>query len=169
MKSPVQSLPRFLSVVALLSLAASLSAQQPPAPKSSSGEAAKIRALEKAMMLAGEQKGAAGYLSFYAEGAVELPDGANALQGKAAIAKTMGFLDDKNNRLTWAPQYVDVAASGDLAYTYGTYEFHSVGKDGKPAVEYGKYATVWKKQKDGQWKVVLDTGNPSPAPSAKPL
>jgi len=167
-KSPLKSLSRLLSVVALLSLANSLHAQS-LAPKSSGGEAAKIRALEHAMMIAGEEKGSAGYMWFYADDAVELPAGANALQGKAAIAKTMGFLDDKNNRLTWAPQYVDVAASGDLAYTYGTYEFHSIGKDGKPAVEYGKYATVWKKQNDGQWKVVLDTGNPSSAPSAKPL
>ena len=159
---------RLLSVVALLSLTSSLSAQS-SAPKSSGSVADKIRALENAMMVAGQEKGSAGFLSFYSDEAVELPDGENILQGKAAIARTMSFLDNKNNRLTWAPLHVDVAASGDLAYTYGTYEFHSVGKDGKPAVEYGKYATVWKKQKDGQWKVVLDTRNPSPAPSAKPL
>ena len=159
---------RLLSVVTLLSLASSLSAQS-SAPKSFGDVAAQIRAMEHAMMVAGQEKGSAGYMSFYAEDAVELPDGADALRGKAAIVKTMGFLDNKNNRLTWEPAYVDVAASGELAYTYGTYEFHSIGKDGKPAVEYGKYATVWKKQKDGEWKVVLDTGNPSPAPTAKPL
>ena len=159
---------RLLSVVALLSLASSLSAQS-SAPKSSGSVADKIRALEHAMMVAGQEKGSAGFLSFYSDEAVELPDGENILQGKAAIARTMSFLDNKNNRLTWAPLHVDVAASGDLAYTYGTYEFHSVGKDGKPAVEYGKYATIWKKQKSGEWKVVLDTGNPSPAPNTKPL
>ncbi|HEX4001353.1 MAG TPA: SgcJ/EcaC family oxidoreductase [Candidatus Acidoferrales bacterium] len=161
---------RPLSFVMFLSTAGFLAAQQPPASKSS-GEAARIRAVEKAMMVAGEEKGATGYMSFYADDAVELSAGQNALVGKNAIANTMTFLDDKTNRLTWTPLHVDVAASGDLAYTYGTYEFHSMGKDGKPAVEYGKYATVWKKQKDGQWKVVLDTGNssPSPAPASKPL
>jgi len=159
---------RLLFVLAMVALASPLSAQS-SAPKSSGADAAKVRALEHAMMVAGEEKGAAGYMSFYAEDAVELPAGADALKGKSAIARTMGFLDDKNNRLTWAPQHVDVAASGDLAYTYGTYEFHSIGKDGKPAVAYGKYATVWKKQKDGQWKVALDTGNASPAPASKPL
>lgn len=165
----MKSLARLFAVAFVLSLTSFAPGQQAPAPKSSSADADKVRALERAMMLAGEQMGSAGYISFYADDAVELPDGANILQGRAAIAKTMTFLDDKTNRLTWTPLHVDVAASGDLAYTYGTYEFHSVGKDGKPTVEYGKYATVWKKQKTGEWQVVLDTGNPSPAPNAKPF
>jgi ketosteroid isomerase-like protein len=33
-------------------------------------------------------------------------------------------------------------------------------------VEHGKYTSIWKKQKDGSWKVVLDMGNAS-AESAK--
>jgi uncharacterized protein (TIGR02246 family) len=156
-----------LSVIALLSLANSVGGQ-PPSSKPASAEAAKIRSLERAMMVAGEEKGAAGYMSFYADDAVELPVGADVLQGKGAISKTMGFLDDKNNRLTWAPAHVDVAASADLAYSYGAYEFRSIGKDSKPSVEHGKYTTVWKKQKDGRWKVVLDMGNASPVPGAKP-
>jgi ketosteroid isomerase-like protein len=32
-------------------------------------------------------------------------------------------------------------------------------KDGQPTTETGKYVTVWKKQKDGSWKVALDMGN----------
>jgi ketosteroid isomerase-like protein len=79
------------------------------------------------------------------------------------IAKDMGFLDDKNNRLIWTPVGADISASGDLGYTYGNYEFHSKDKDGKAAVEYGKYTSIWKLQKDGSWKVVLDMGNASPA------
>ena len=68
------------------------------------------------------------------------------------------------NRLTWSPVHVDVSESGDLAYSFGNYEFRSIGKDGKPAVEHDKYTTIWKKQKDGRWKVVLDMGNASPEP-----
>ena len=123
-----------------------------------------IRALEAAMMDAAAEKGAEGYMSFYAEDAVELPNGAQMLLGKESIGKTMTFLNDKNNRLTWSPVHVDVSESGDLAYSFGNYEFRSIGKDGKPAVEHGKYTTIWKKQKDGRWKVVLDMGNSSPEP-----
>jgi ketosteroid isomerase-like protein len=76
----------------------------------------------------------------------------------------MGFLDDKNNQLLWAPVGADISSSGDLGYTYGTYEFHSKSKDGKASVEYGKYTSIWKLQRDGNWKIVLDMGNASPEP-----
>jgi ketosteroid isomerase-like protein len=66
-----------------------------------------------------------------------------------SIAKTMGFLDNKQNHLTWTPVGADISVSGDLGYTYGNYEFSSIEKDGKPLVEYGKYSTIWKKQRDG--------------------
>jgi len=35
----------------------------------------------------------------------------------------------------------------------------------KPTVRYGKYVNVWRKQKDGKWKVIVDLGNPSPPPN----
>jgi ketosteroid isomerase-like protein len=74
----------------------------------------------------------------------------------------MGCLDDKNNSLTWKPIGADVSSSGDLGYTYGTYEFRSKDASGKPSVSHGKYTSIWKRQKDGSWKVVLDMGNASP-------
>jgi ketosteroid isomerase-like protein len=101
-------------------------------------------------------------MSYYADDAVEVPNNAPIIQGKTNIAKDMSFLDDKNNHLTWTPVGADISSSGDLGYTYGTYEFESKDKDGKPVVEHGKYTSIWKKQRDGSWKVVLDMGNASP-------
>lgn len=121
-----------------------------------------LRQLEADFMKAAAEKGASGYMSYYAEDAVEVPNGEDAIQGKANIAKTMGFLDDKKNQLVWAPVGADISASGDLGYTWGTYEFRSKDKEGKPTVDYGKYTSIWKKQRDGSWKVVLDMGNASP-------
>jgi uncharacterized protein (TIGR02246 family) len=132
-----------------------------------SDEIGRIRLLETEMMTAAEERGADGYLSFYADDAVELPAGGPLLQGKDAIAKTMTFLNDRSNRLTWTSSRVDVAASRDLAYSYGVYEFHSKDEGGKATVAYGKYTTVWKKQGDGRWKVVLDMGNASPKPEGR--
>jgi hypothetical protein len=45
--------------------------------------------------------------------------------------------------------------------------FRSIDKDGKPVVEYGKYSTIWKKQRDGAWKAALDMGNSSLKPAGK--
>lgn len=150
--------PVIAVVVVLLSFDTARAQSAPPA----SGADA-LRQLEADFMKATAEKGSQGYMSYYAEDAAELPNGADMLQGKETIAKTMGFLDDKNNHLTWTPVHADMAASGDLGYTYGTYEFRFVDKDGKPVIENGKYASVWKKQSDGSWKVVMDMGNASPA------
>jgi ketosteroid isomerase-like protein len=122
--------------------------------------------LEAEFMKAAAEKGSKGYLSYYADDAVELPNGAPAIEGKVNIAPGMNFLDDPNNRLTWTPTGGNVSSSGDLGYTYGTFEFRSNDKDGKPRVEHGKYTSIWKLQKDGSWKVVLDMGNASPAPKS---
>jgi ketosteroid isomerase-like protein len=121
-----------------------------------------LRQLEADFMKAAAERGSQGYMSYYAEDAVEVPNGEAIMQGKANIAKTMGFLDNKDNHLTWSPVGADISASGDLGYTYGNYEFRAKDKDGKPVLEHGKYTSIWKKQKDGSWKVVLDMGNAGP-------
>ncbi|HEY4902376.1 MAG TPA: DUF4440 domain-containing protein [Candidatus Sulfotelmatobacter sp.] len=128
---------------------------------SAKNSAETLKQLEAEFMKAAAEKGSAGYMSYYADDAVEVPNGADAIPGKTNIAKTMGFLDDKNNHLTWTPVGADMSSSGDLGYTYGTYEFRSLGKDGKQVVSHGKYTSIWKRQRDGSYKVVLDMGNTS--------
>jgi ketosteroid isomerase-like protein len=123
-----------------------------------------LKQMEAEFMKAATEKGSQGYMSYYVDDSVELPNGAPALSGKANIAKTMLFLDDPNNHLKWAPVGADISSSGDLGYTYGKYEFHAKDKDGKPHAEYGKYITIWKLQPDGKWKISVDMGNASPAP-----
>ena len=122
-----------------------------------------LRQLEADFMKAAAARGAEGYMSYYAEDAVEVPNGTDAIHGKANIAKTISFLNDKNNQLTWTPVDAGISISGDLGWTSGTYEFRSKDKDGKVKVEHGKYTSIWKKQPDGNWKVVLDMGNASSA------
>ena len=131
------------------------------ASASSKATAETLRQLEREFMKATAERGSQGYLSYYADDAVEVPNGAPLIQGKINIAKTMGFLDDKNNHLTWTPVGADISSSGDLGYTYGTYEFTSKDKDGKTVMDHGKYTSIWRKQGDRSWKVVLDMGNSS--------
>jgi ketosteroid isomerase-like protein len=72
-------------------------------------------------------------------------------------------------KLTWTPSFVDVAESGDLGYTWGRYEFRGPGADGKERIGGGFYLTIWKRQPDGTWKFVVDTGTPDrpkPSPAA---
>ena len=58
--------------------------------------------------------------------------------------------------MTWEPRGGSVAQSGDLGYTYGVYLMKFRNKD---SVEKGTYISVWKKQANGKWKFVVDSGN----------
>jgi ketosteroid isomerase-like protein len=151
----------FLLVVVLTPLVVigTLPRTQLFAASSAQASADTLRQLEGEFMKATAEHGSVGYMSYYADDSVELPNGAPIIQGKVNIAKTMGFLDEKNNQLTWTPMGADISASGDLGYTFGTFEFRSKDKDGNLVVDHGKYTSIWKKQKDGNWKVVLDMGN----------
>ena len=64
--------------------------------------------------------------------------------------------EDNSYTLNWQPQNAFVAASADMAYTYGVYALHPKQVD---TVMYGTYVSIWKKQGDGRWKFVLNTGN----------
>jgi ketosteroid isomerase-like protein len=61
-------------------------------------------------------------------------------------------------RLEWWPQKVVIARSGDLGLSVGPAAVN--GKRG------GYYATIWRKQPDGQWKWIYDGGAEAPASKA---
>ena len=71
-------------------------------------------------------------------------------------------------KLTWHPNSVGVARSGELGYTSGTYELSFKDASGKTIADKGKYLIVWKKHPDGTWKVLFDMSN-SDLPPASPL
>ena len=62
----------------------------------------------------------------------------------------------QNSKLEWKPDFIDVAESADLAYTYGSYTLTFTDSDGNEQTSKGIFHTVWKKQDDGKWKFVWD-------------
>jgi uncharacterized protein (TIGR02246 family) len=54
---------------------------------------------------------------------------------------------------------VDLWLDGDTAYETGTYSYKYQEK-GKPVNEEGRYVTIWKRQTDGSWKIIVDMGLP---------
>jgi ketosteroid isomerase-like protein len=120
-----------------------------------------LRKLEADFVQAVAKNGHDAFVSYFADDGVELEDG-GGIKTKAEMRKEAAWPPDFS--LTWAPVKDEMAASGDLGYTYGNYVLKSKNKDGKLVTHHGKYASVWKKQKDGSWKVVMDMGNSSPEP-----
>ncbi len=70
--------------------------------------------------------------------------------------------------LNWWPIYADVSHAGDLGYTTGPYTFKDLSPEKRPA-RFGYYFSVWKKQADGAWKVVVDCGIGTPDHSGQKL
>src|SRR5688572_20580498 len=75
-----------------------------------------------------------------------------AVGGQAAAPAPMGA--------DWAPVYGDVAAAGDLGWNTGPLVY--AGRDGQPE-RHGMFFSVWKRQSDGSFKVVLDIGSDTPS------
>ncbi|HEX4638057.1 MAG TPA: nuclear transport factor 2 family protein [Chthoniobacterales bacterium] len=54
---------------------------------------------------------------------------------------------------------VDLWLDGETAYETGKYSYQFQEK-GKPVTEAGRYVTIWKRQADGSWKIIMDMGVP---------
>ena len=99
-------------------------------------------------------------VSYWADDAIVFPPGSPPLKGKPAIRdfvaksfQTPGF------SISWKTTNVAVARSGDLAYATGTNRVSFTGPDGKQVLVEGKAVTVWRKEKGGIWKCVIDIWN----------
>jgi ketosteroid isomerase-like protein len=83
-------------------------------------------------------------------------------RGAEAIFAVMGGAAPATSRLEWTPLDAWGAKSGDLGVTTGTWKFTALA-GGRPAVT-GRYVTVWRKNAKGEWKGLIDIGNPDPKP-----
>jgi ketosteroid isomerase-like protein len=77
------------------------------------------------------------------------------IEGKDHVLEFLHASSGNPGELTWKPLKAFAASSGDLGYTYGLYLWKS-----DTLSRRGTYVTIWKKDKTGAWKYVLDTGNP---------
>jgi ketosteroid isomerase-like protein len=64
--------------------------------------------------------------------------------------------DDQAYTLTWEPRGGEVAGSGEIGYTYGVFSLRQKSND---SIQHGTYISVWKRQSNGNWKFVLNSGN----------
>ena len=135
---------------------------------------ADTKAIEKALRdLDAQWSAAAGAkdlektIAFYSGDAIVLPTNAPAATTKEAIRNTWkDLLASPGLAINWKTTKVEVAKSGDIAYTIGTYELTMNDASGKPANDRGKYLEVWEKQADGNWKCAADMWNSDLAASA---
>ncbi|HEY5724294.1 MAG TPA: SgcJ/EcaC family oxidoreductase [Allosphingosinicella sp.] len=110
-------------------------------------------------------KDAAGLAAIYAPDAALANPGAPLVSGSEAIGKAVtGFVADPLLKVSFASDRIQVAESGDLAYTRGHFTMESTDPGTKKLrKDSGNYLTVWQKQADGSWKAVEDFVTPGAA------
>ena len=89
------------------------------------------------------------------------------ITGPAAITESFGPPGGKST-LVWHPVDGEISLSGDLGFTVGNAVFNGEREDGAAIVRYSKYLTVWKRQRDGSWRYVVDGGSARPATTGRP-
>ena len=108
-------------------------------------------------------KGGAGFAEWFADDGAALGNGKAPVVGKVAIERSATWTPEQY-QLTWTPTDAAMSPQGDMGYTWGHFEGRGKDANGNPVLTSGRYITVWRKQPDSTWKVVLDAGaNDAPA------
>ena len=145
------------SLVLTVIVVAGLSAQTQRLPEALSQMIEAERAFAARALVVGWKQA---FLEYFADDAVGF-DGGTAGPAKAQIRANPD--PPKDLQLIWEPRFGDVAASGDLGYLTGPVRNVRQSRDnGRP--RHSTYASLWKRQRDGSFKVILDFGVNTPGP-----
>jgi ketosteroid isomerase-like protein len=147
-------------MILTLSLSAMPVLAQPVPPGGLQADFDAMVATERAFSKLSQEKGVKESFSTY------IADDGILFRGGAPVKGKEWTLARPNPPFTlaWWPTYADIASSGDMGWTTGPYELKQPGSD---EVGYGHFLTVWKKQPDGNWRFVIDSGNHYAKPSGE--
>jgi ketosteroid isomerase-like protein len=94
----------------------------------------------------------------YSADAVIFPGNSDLIRGKEAIEKYWTLPPGRtitHHKIT----SVEIKIMGEFAYDYGYYEISGRNNGTEWGPNYGKYLIVWKRTRDGAWKMHLDMWN----------
>ena len=120
------------------------------------GGVEEVRQAEIGFAKAFADRDKAKFFSYVADDAVFL-SALGTLRGKAEVIERWSrFFDGVPVApFSWGPERVELTSHGTIGFSMGPI-YGSNGKHG------GYYSSIWQKQKDGTWKVIVDgPGNPS--------
>jgi len=121
--------------------------------------------LDREFDAATAERGIEGWLAYFEQNGSMLPAAGPPHTGQEAIRKALGpAFATPGFSLRWQPARAEIVIPGVLGYTVGRYTRKTGSPEGKTLVQQGTYFTLWRKQKDGLWKIALDTGSPDGPP-----
>lgn len=126
------------------------------APSTAQGQlndsAAEVEAREIAFAKAFADRDLEAFLSFVSPEAIFF-NGNEPSRGHEAIAQLWApNFDGADAPFSWHPDVIEVLESGRLALSSGPVR-------GASGEEVGRFNSIWRKEADGQWRVVFDKGS----------
>jgi ketosteroid isomerase-like protein len=112
-----------------------------------------VRARETAFARSMADRDLAAFTSFIGPEAVFVGVGGTTRGPREITAAWKHFFDDPDAPFAWKPETVEVLAAGDLALSSGPV-FDPKGE------RIGTYNSTWRRDADGQWRIIFDNGCP---------
>ena len=143
--------------------------QEPAAQLSIPPELEAMAATEREFAKAATAKGwRDAFLEFFADDAIAFTPDVVPAKDRLRKQPSTPFSEFE---LVWEPRTGDVSASGDLGWLTGpstsiNHKANPKAPDAGP--RHGCYLSVWRRQPDGRWRVIVDVGVDAPTPVAFP-
>jgi ketosteroid isomerase-like protein len=101
-------------------------------------------------------------MSFFADDAIRIKYRGGMVKGYGAIrAADTPLISDTTITLNWQPLEAYVFKRGTAGITIGTSQIVNRTGPKKGEITYrGRYTTLWRREPDGRWRVIMDTGYP---------
>ena len=139
-----------------------------------------LREVDAAWVRAAQSASIDGWMAFYTDDALVMPPNAVAAASLTEVRKSIAeLLELPKLKIEWHPTRIEISAAGDLAALAGAYSLAYVDPSGATVSDRGKLLEVWRRQRNGAWKCVIDTWNsdlaaplaaaPAPAPVPVPV
>ena len=150
--------PRLVATIglALLAISAPLAQSTKTVPEALTQMVETERAFAARALIVGWKRA---FLEYFADDAV----GFDGRSGPAKDQISANPDPPPDLQLIWEPRFGDVAASGELGYLTGPVRNVRKSRDnGRP--RHSTYASLWKRQRDRSFKVIMDFGVNTPGP-----
>ena len=136
------------------------------APRES--DASLLRKAQEAAIGAFASRNADHMVAAYSGDASLMLPNSPTLQAEDLRTAIRAMAADPNFSIQFSTDRVEVAKSGEIGYTRGTYTMTMSDRNTKKVLrEKGKYVTIYSKQANGSWKMMEDISNADAPASAK--
>ena len=97
---------------------------------------------------------------FMTDDATLIPRFGHPIHGREALRSLTSEIPEKTEHHIplWKPIATDVARYGDMGYTFGRYPLTGNDTTAYEDVLYNYYISMWKRQRNGAWKMVFHVG-----------